>query len=116
MHPHQLYALCTPNVVKVTIMLEELLEAGHQQAEYDAWLIRIGEGEQFSSGFVDIKPNSKIPAMLDQSIQPNRRIFESCSIILSLSSQFSRLVHLSCDGLAACHQCLLTNCIAATHH
>lgn len=101
-HPHQLYSLGTPNGVKVTIMLEELLEAGHQQAEYDAWLIRIGEGEQFSSGFVDINPNSKIPAMLDQSIQPNRRIFESCSILLYLAEKFGRFVPQNIDGRTEC--------------
>src|SRR3546814_1568870 len=66
-HPLQLYSLGTPNGVKVTVMLEELLEAGHKGAEYDAWLIRINEGDQFSSGFVDINPNSKIPALLDRS-------------------------------------------------
>ncbi len=71
-HPLQLYSLGTPNGVKVTVMLEELLEAGHREAEYDAWLIRIDEGEQFSSGFVAVNPNSKIPALLDRRLADNR--------------------------------------------
>src|SRR5690606_2819791 len=73
-HPLQLYSLATPNGVKVTIMLEELLEAGFSEAEYDAWLIRISEGDQFGSGFVEINPNSKIPAMLDTSMDPPLRL------------------------------------------
>src|SRR6187397_2562576 len=76
-HPFQLYSLATPNGVKVTIMLEELLAAGHSGAEYDAWLIRIGQGDQFGSGFVGVNPNSKIPALMDYSEQPPRRVFES---------------------------------------
>jgi GST-like protein len=86
--PLQLYSLATPNGVKVTILLEELLALGHTGAEYDAWLIRINEGDQFSSGFVDINPNSKIPAMLDQSTQPGIRVFESGSILLYLAEKF----------------------------
>ncbi|WP_027855045.1 glutathione-dependent disulfide-bond oxidoreductase [Marinobacterium litorale] len=87
-HPIQLYSLATPNGVKVTIMLEELLALGHQEAEYDAWPIRITEGDQFGSGFVEINPNSKIPAMLDTSIEPAQRVFESGSILLYLAEKF----------------------------
>lgn len=88
-HPLQLYSLATPNGVKVTIMLEELLALGHSGAEYDAWLIRISEGEQFSSGFVEINPNSKIPALLDRSHETPVRVFESGSILLYLAEKFS---------------------------
>lgn len=87
-HPLQLYSLATPNGVKVTIMLEELLAAGHKGAEYDAWLIRINEGDQFGSDFVDINPNSKIPAMMDRSGPEPIRIFESGSILLYLAEKF----------------------------
>ncbi len=87
-HPLQLYSLATPNGVKVTVMLEELLELGHSGAEYDAWLIKIGEGEQFSSGFVEVNPNSKIPALLDRSTEPGTRVFESGSILLYLAEKF----------------------------
>ncbi|MEX5362272.1 glutathione-dependent disulfide-bond oxidoreductase [Pseudomonas guariconensis] len=87
-HPLQLYSLATPNGVKVTILLEELLALGHAGAEYDAWLIRIGEGDQFSSGFVQINPNSKIPALLDRSVEPPVRVFESGSILLYLAEKF----------------------------
>jgi len=87
-HPFQLYSMGTPNGVKVTVMLEELLAAGHSDAEYDAWLIRIGEGDQFSSGFVEINPNSKIPAMLDRSTHPPTRLFESGSILFYLAEKF----------------------------
>lgn len=87
-HPIQLYSLATPNGVKVTIMLEELLALGHQEAEYDAWPIRITEGDQFGSGFVEINPNSKIPAMLDTSVKPVQRVFESGSILLYLAEKF----------------------------
>ncbi|MFJ2479811.1 glutathione-dependent disulfide-bond oxidoreductase [Pseudomonas sp. NPDC087598] len=87
-HPLQLYSLATPNGVKVTILLEELLALGHSAAEYDAWLIRIGEGDQFSSGFVEINPNSKIPALLDRSVEPPVRVFESGSILLYLAEKF----------------------------
>jgi GSH-dependent disulfide-bond oxidoreductase len=87
-HPLQLYSLATPNGVKVTIMLEELLAAGHSGAEYDAWLIRIGEGEQFGSGFVGVNPNSKIPALMDYSEQTPRRVFESGAILLYLADKF----------------------------
>src|SRR5215471_12346726 len=87
-HPLQLYSLATPNGVKVTIMLEELLAAGHGGAEYDAWLIRIGEGEQFGSGFVGVNPNSKIPALMDYGEQTPRRVFESGAILLYLADKF----------------------------
>lgn len=87
-HALQLYSLGTPNGVKVTIMLEELLEAGVKSADYDAWLINIGEGDQFGSGFVDINPNSKIPALLDRSGKTPQRVFESGSILLYLAEKF----------------------------
>ena len=87
-HPLQLYSLGTPNGVKVTIMLEELLALGHQGAEYDAWLIKIFDGDQFGSGFVDINPNSKIPAMVDRSGPEPIRVFESGSILLYLARKF----------------------------
>ncbi|KGF65824.1 glutathione-dependent disulfide-bond oxidoreductase [Pseudomonas lutea] len=91
-HPLQLYSLATPNGVKVTILLEELLALGHSGAEYDAWLIRIGEGDQFGSGFVDINPNSKIPALLDRSVEPGIRVFESGSILLYLAEKFGEFI------------------------
>lgn len=87
-HPIQLYSQGTPNGVKVTILLEELLAAGHSGAEYDAWLIDISEGGQFSSGFVEVNPNSKIPAMLDRSTDPATRVFESGSILFYLAEKF----------------------------
>lgn len=87
-HPLQLYSQGTPNGVKVTILLEELLALGHAGAEYDAWLIRIGEGDQFGSGFVDVNPNSKIPALLDYSDATPVRVFESGSILLYLAEKF----------------------------
>ncbi len=88
-HPFQLYSLGTPNGVKVTILFEELLESGHDEAEYDAHLVRITEGEQFSSGFVEINPNSKIPAMVDRSTRPDTRVFESGAILLYLAEKFA---------------------------
>ena len=87
-HPLQLYSQGTPNGVKVTVMLEELLAAGHGGAEYDAWLIRIGEGDQFGSGFVAINPNSKIPALVDRSGPKPIRVFESGAILLYLAEKF----------------------------
>ena len=87
-HPLQLYSLGTPNGVKVTIMLEELLAAGHAGAEYDAWLIRIGEGDQFGSGFVSANPNSKIPALVDRSGAEPVRVFESGAILVYLAEKF----------------------------
>ncbi|WP_298446824.1 glutathione-dependent disulfide-bond oxidoreductase [uncultured Marinobacter sp.] len=91
-HPFQLYSLATPNGVKVTIMLEELLELGISEAEYDAWLVRINEGEQFGSGFVDVNPNSKIPALMDHSQDPAVRVFESGSILLYLAEKFDKFL------------------------
>ncbi|MFV8823130.1 glutathione-dependent disulfide-bond oxidoreductase [Thauera sp. WH-2] len=91
-HPLQLYSLATPNGVKVTVMLEELLAAGHSGAEYDAWLIRINEGDQFGSGFVDVNPNSKIPALLDCSGPGPIRVFESGAILLYLAEKFGAFV------------------------
>jgi GST-like protein len=87
-HPLQLYSLATPNGVKVTIMLEELLALGHRGAEYDAWLIRINEGDQFGSGFVAVNPNSKIPALMDRSGPKPIRVFESGAILLYLAEKF----------------------------
>ena len=86
-HPFQLYSLATPNGVKITVMFEELLAAGHD-AEYDAWLIRIGDGDQFGSGFTDINPNSKIPALMDRSGDEPLRVFESGSILIHLAEKF----------------------------
>ncbi|MEM9881272.1 MAG: glutathione-dependent disulfide-bond oxidoreductase [Pseudomonadota bacterium] len=91
-HPLQLHSLATPNGQKVTIMLEELLELGHSGAEYDAWLINIGEGDQFGSGFVGINPNSKIPALLDRSTPEPTRVFESASILLYLAEKFDEFL------------------------
>lgn len=91
-HPLQLYSLATPNGVKVTVMLEELLALGHNGAEYDAWLIRIDDGDQFGSGFVEINPNSKIPALMDRSGDKPRRVFESGSILLYLAEKFGALL------------------------
>ena len=101
-HPLQLYSLATPNGVKVTVMLEELLDAGHDGAEYDAWLIRINEGDQFSSGFVDINPNSKIPALLDRSGVTPVRVFESGSILLYLADKFGAFVPTDPAARAEC--------------
>lgn len=91
-HPLQLYSLGTPNGVKVTILLEELLALGHKGAEYDAWLINIGDGSQFSSGFVSANPNSKIPALMDHSVSPPQRVFESGSILLYLAEKFGEFL------------------------
>ena len=102
-HPLQLYSLATPNGVKVTVMLEELLALGYEGAEYDAHLIRITEGEQFSSGFVRANPNSKIPAMWDQSANPPVRIFESGAILLYLGEKFNAFIP---DDFAGRVECL----------
>ncbi|MDF3933107.1 glutathione-dependent disulfide-bond oxidoreductase [Pseudomonas citronellolis] len=91
-HALQLYSLATPNGVKVTILLEELLELGLAEAEYDAWPISIGQGEQFGSGFVEVNPNSKIPALLDTGVTPALRLFESGSILLYLAEKFGRFI------------------------
>ena len=91
-HPLQLYSLGTPNGVKVTVLLEELLALGHEGAEYDAFLINIGDGDQFSSGFVKVNPNSKIPALLDVSTDPHTRVFESGAIMVYLAEKFGELL------------------------
>jgi GST-like protein len=91
-HPFQLYSLATPNGQKVSIMFEELLEKGHTDAEYDAWPIRIGEGDQFSSGFVDVNPNSKIPALVDRSGPEPVRVFESGAILVYLAEKFGEFL------------------------
>jgi GST-like protein len=101
-HPLQLYSLATPNGVKVTVLLEELLAAGHTGAEYDAWLIRINEGDQFSSGFVDINPNSKIPALCDRSGATPVRVFESGAILLYLAEKFGAFVPTDPAARAEC--------------
>ncbi len=100
-HPFQLYSLATPNGVKVTTMFEELLEAGHD-AEYDAWLINIREGAQFGSGFVDVNPNSKIPALMDHSTNPPTRVFESASILLYLAEKFGAFIPSDHKGRTEC--------------
>ncbi|WP_407278010.1 glutathione-dependent disulfide-bond oxidoreductase [Aromatoleum evansii] len=101
-HPLQLYSLATPNGVKVTIMLEELLECGIAGAEYDAHLIRISEGDQFGSGFVALNPNSKIPALLDCSVTPPQRVFESGAILLYLAEKFDAFVPKTLAGRTEC--------------
>jgi GSH-dependent disulfide-bond oxidoreductase len=102
-HPLQLYSLGTPNGVKVTVLLEELLAAGHAGADYDAWLVRITEGDQFSSGFVDANPNSKIPALVDRSGATPVRVFESGAILLYLAEKFGAFLP---EGGAARAECL----------
>jgi GSH-dependent disulfide-bond oxidoreductase len=101
-HPFQLYSLATPNGVKVTVMLEELLALGHHGAEYDAWLIRIGEGDQFGSGFVAINPNSKIPALLDRSGPKPIRVFESGAILMHLAEKFGAFLPTEASARAEC--------------
>lgn len=101
-HPFQLYSLATPNGQKVTILFEELLEAGHSGAEYDAWLIRIHQGDQFSSGFVAVNPNSKIPALLDRSGPEPIRVFESGAILLHLAEKFGAFIPGDAKGRAEC--------------
>ena len=101
-HPLQLYSRGTPNGVKVTVMLEELLAAGHKGAEYDAWLIDIGKGEQFSSGFVEVNPNSKIPALMDRSGPKIRRVFESGAILLYLAEKFGAFLPAGGKARAEC--------------
>ncbi len=101
-HPLQLYSLGTPNGVKVTIMLEELLALGHRGAEYDAWLIRIGEGDQFGSGFVAVNPNSKIPALMDRSGPKPIRVFESGAILLYLAEKFGEFLPTEPAARAEC--------------
>jgi len=102
-HPFQLYSMGTPNGVKITVMFEELLAAGHAGAEYDAWLISIGKGDQFGSGFVDINPNSKIPALVDYSGDAPLRVFESGSILVHLAEKFGAFLP---TDLAARTECM----------
>jgi GSH-dependent disulfide-bond oxidoreductase len=101
-HPLQLYSLATPNGVKVTVMLEELLALGHSGAEYDAWLIRIGDGDQFGSGFVAVNPNSKIPALMDRSGPTPIRVFESGSILMYLAEKFGAFLPTEAGARAEC--------------
>jgi GST-like protein len=101
-HPLQLYSLGTPNGVKVTIMLEELLALGHSGAEYDAWLIKIGDGDQFGSGFVSINPNSKIPALVDRSGPKPIRVFETGAILVYLAEKFGALLPTETAARAEC--------------
>lgn len=101
-HPLQLHSMGTPNGVKVTVMLEELLAAGHKGAEYDAWMIQIGEGDQFGSGFVEINPNSKIPALLDTTTDPETRVFESGAILLYLAEKFGAFIPQDHKGRTEC--------------
>jgi GSH-dependent disulfide-bond oxidoreductase len=101
-HPFQLYSLGTPNGVKVTIMLEELLALGHTGAEYDAWLIKIGEGDQFGSGFVAANPNSKIPALVDRSGPKPIRVFESAAILMYLAEKFGEFLPTEAAARAEC--------------
>jgi GST-like protein len=101
-HPLQLYSLATPNGVKVTVLLEELLALGHTGAEYDAYLVNIGDGDQFSSGFVSVNPNSKIPALLDTSTNPPTRVFESGAILLYLAEKFDAFVPTEPSARAEC--------------
>jgi GST-like protein len=101
-HPLQLYSLATPNGVKVTVMLEELLALGHRGAEYDAWLIKIGDGDQFGSGFVAVNPNSKIPALMDRSGPNPIRVFESGAILLYLAEKFGAFLPIEAGARAEC--------------
>ncbi len=101
-HPLQLYSMATPNGVKVTVLLEELLALGHSGAEYDAWLINIAEGEQFSSGFVDVNPNSKIPALLDKGGSKPIRVFESGAIMVYLAEKFGAFLPTDSAARAEC--------------
>jgi GSH-dependent disulfide-bond oxidoreductase len=101
-HPLQLYSLGTPNGVKVTVMLEELLALGHSGAEYDAWLIKIGDGDQFGSGFVAVNPNSKIPALVDRSGPTPIRVFESGAILLHLAEKFGAFLPTEASARAEC--------------
>jgi GSH-dependent disulfide-bond oxidoreductase len=101
-HPLQLYSLGTPNGVKVTVMLEELLALGHAGAEYDAWLIRIGEGDQFGSGFVAVNPNSKIPALMDRSGPTPIRVFETAAILMYLAEKFGAFLPTDAPRRAEC--------------
>jgi len=106
-HPLQLYSLGTPNGIKVTVMLEELLALGHEGAEYDAHLIKIGDGNQFGSGFVAINPNSKIPALLDVSTSPPTRVFESGAILVYLAEKFNEFIPTDPAARAECFSWLM---------
>lgn len=101
-HPHQLYSLATPNGVKVTVLFEELLALGKTDAEYDAWLIKIGDGDQFGSGFVEVNPNSKIPALMDYSTKSPTRVFESGAILVYLAEKFGAFVPTEQSARAEC--------------
>ena len=101
-HPLQLHSMGTPNGVKVTVLLEELLAKGHAGAEYDAWMIQIGDGDQFGSGFVGINPNSKIPALLDTTTDPETRVFESASILMYLAEKFGEFIPEDHKGRTEC--------------
>src|SRR5258708_4173591 len=101
-HPLQLYSLATPNGVKVTVMLEELLARGHEGAEYDAWLINIREGDQFGSGFVAVNPNSKIPALVDRSGPTPIRVFETAAILVYLAEKFGAFLPTEVGARAEC--------------
>ena len=103
----QLYSLATPNGIKVTVLLEELLALGHEGAEYDAYLVRINEAEQFSSGFVSINPNSKIPALLDTSTNPPTRVFESGAILIYLAEKFNAFIPQDSSERAECFSWLM---------
>ena len=105
-HPFQLYSLATPNGVKVTIMFEELLALGIKEADYDAWLINIGNGDQFGSGFVEVNPNSKIPALMDRSTTPPTRIFESGAMLLYLAEKFDAFLPKDPSKRAECYSWL----------
>jgi GSH-dependent disulfide-bond oxidoreductase len=114
-HPLQLYSLATPNGVKVTVMLEELLQRGYEGAEYDAWVINIGDGSQFGSGFVAINPNSKIPALLDRSTTKPTRVFESGAILLYLAEKFGAFLPTDASARAECFSWLFWQMGAAPY-
>ena len=101
-HPFQLYSVATPNGIKITVMFEELLELGISEAEYDAWLININNGEQFDSGFVKANPNSKIPTLVDHSTKPQTRIFESGAMLVYLGEKFGKFLPKSASEKAEC--------------
>ena len=108
-HPFQLYSMGTPNGVKITVLFEELLAAGYKDAEYDAWLISIGKGDQFGSGFVDINPNSKIPALVDYSGDTPLRVFESGSILLHLAQKFGAFLPTEVAARTECMNLLFSH-------
>jgi len=114
-HPLQLYSLATPNGIKVTVMLEELLALGHTGAEYDAWLIKITEGEQFGSGFVGVNPNSKIPALLDRSGPKPQRVFESGAILLYLAEKFGAFLPTEGEARTECFSWLFWQMASAPY-